>query len=130
MGLGSLLGNFVLLLTTTGRKTGKLRVAPLQYEEIDDNIYVASARGMNSDWVKNILANPSVIVRIKSRRISTNAIVITDQKQITDFLQIRYQRHPKMIGKILKSEGVSIPPSLTDLEKHARNLVLVEIIPD
>ena len=32
MGLGSIIGHLVLLLTTSGRKTGKRRVTPLQYE--------------------------------------------------------------------------------------------------
>ena len=32
IGLGPLLGRFVLLMTTTGRKSGRRRVTPLQYE--------------------------------------------------------------------------------------------------
>ena len=35
----------VLLLTTTGRRSGMPRVTPLQYEEIDGTIYLAAARG-------------------------------------------------------------------------------------
>ncbi len=40
VGLGPLIGNLVLLLTTTGRKTGKRRVTPLQYELINNKIYL------------------------------------------------------------------------------------------
>ena len=35
IGLGPVVGNIVVLLTTTGRKTGRRRVTPVQYEEID-----------------------------------------------------------------------------------------------
>ena len=35
LGLGPIMGRLVLLLTTTGRKTGRQHVTPLQYEEID-----------------------------------------------------------------------------------------------
>ena len=129
MGLGPVLGKFVLLLTTTGRKSGKHRVTPLQYEEINGKIYVGSAFGKKSDWVKNLLANPTVFVRIKSKKFYATTKVITDQKEITDFLQIRYRRHPNMMGRILRSEGISTPPSEQDLKSYANNLVLVELNP-
>ena len=44
----------VLLLTTIGRKSGLPRITPLQYEEIDGAYYVASARGAQADWFRNI----------------------------------------------------------------------------
>ena len=130
IGVGRLLGRFVLLLTTTGRKSGIKRVTPLQYEEINGRIYVGSAFGIKSDWVKNIQANPTVNVRIKSRQFTTKAKIISDPKQITKFLRIRYQRHPKMMGRILKSSGVVIPPMETDLADYAKSLLLIEITPD
>ena len=35
LGLGPIYGRLVLLLTTTGRKSGLPRVTPLQYEEVN-----------------------------------------------------------------------------------------------
>lgn len=58
----------VLLLTTIGRKSGQPRVTPLQFEEVDDLIYIASARGKEADWFKNIIANPNVHVQISDRQ--------------------------------------------------------------
>ncbi|HLE91508.1 MAG TPA: nitroreductase/quinone reductase family protein, partial [Anaerolineales bacterium] len=57
IGLGSLVGRIILLLTTTGRKSGKKRVTPMQYELIGCDYYVGAARGLNADWVRNIQAN-------------------------------------------------------------------------
>jgi len=68
LGLGPLIGSLVLLLTTTGRKSGLPRQTPLQYEQIDGLIYVASGRGKKADWVCNITADPAVEVRLKKRR--------------------------------------------------------------
>ena len=68
IGLGPLIGRMVLLLTTTGRKSGQPREIPLQYEEVDGAIYIGSARGQKADWFRNVAANPEVIVRVKSRR--------------------------------------------------------------
>jgi len=42
IGLGPLVGRLILLLTTTGRKTGLARTMPLQYEEVDGAYYVES----------------------------------------------------------------------------------------
>ncbi len=67
LGLGSLVGRFVLLLETTGRKSGLPRVTPLQYDEVDGIIYVASARGVKADWYRNLVANANVEVTVGSR---------------------------------------------------------------
>lgn len=54
IGLGPLIGRIVLLLTTMGRKSGLPRVTPLQYEEINGDYYLGSARGLKADWLRNI----------------------------------------------------------------------------
>ena len=129
IGLGPICGRLVLLLTTTGRKSGKLRVTPLQYEEINGDIYIASARGTKSDWFRNIVANPKVKVRVKSRQFEGEAEPITDPNRIADFLEIRLQRHPKMIGAILQREGVSKKPNRVELENYVTNRAMVIIRP-
>ena len=53
----------VLLLTTTGRKSGLPRTTPLQYEEINGAYYVGSTRGSQADWFQNIQADPYVQVQ-------------------------------------------------------------------
>jgi deazaflavin-dependent oxidoreductase (nitroreductase family) len=87
LGLGQVYGRLVLLLTTTGRKTGQPRVTPLQYELIDGKIFIASARGTKADWYRNILSNPEVEVRVKSRRFKGLAEPIADLEKTTDFLE-------------------------------------------
>lgn len=128
-GLGPLLGRLILLLTTTGRKSGLPRVTPLQYEEIDGAVYVASALGTKADWFRNILANPCVQVRIGSRRFRGMAETVTDPCRIADFLELRLKRHPRMVGKILKSEGLPEAPSRAELEEYAQRLAMVIIRP-
>jgi deazaflavin-dependent oxidoreductase (nitroreductase family) len=130
VGLGPVVGRLVLLLTTTGRKTGLPRVTPLQYEENDGAIYVASARGQKADWFRNILADPHVEVRVRSRRFRGVAETITDPARIADFLELRLRRHPKMIGAILQREGLPAQPDRAQLESYAARLALVVIRPE
>jgi len=129
IGLGRLLGKFVLLLTTIGRSTGKPRVTPLQYEEIDGKIYLGSSFGKKADWVKNILKNPRVVVQVKATKFTGIASIIDDSAKIVAFLKTRLERHPKMIGRILRAEGLSIPPSLEEMESYAKGMVIVVIEP-
>ena len=89
VGLGPLIGRFILLLTTTGRKSGRPRITPLQYEEIEGVFYVAAARGTRADWIRNIQASPQVGVRVGSRRFRGMAEVVTDPVHIADFLPVQ-----------------------------------------
>ncbi|MEJ2583276.1 MAG: nitroreductase family deazaflavin-dependent oxidoreductase, partial [Acidobacteriota bacterium] len=66
----------VLLLTTIGRKSGKLRTAPLLFMEDGDNIIVwASQGGLPKDphWYKNLQANHQCEVQIKRQKMKMNA---------------------------------------------------------
>ncbi len=127
IGLGPIYGRFVLLLTTTGRKSGKRRVTPLQYEEINGDIYIASARGTKADWYRNIVINPNVSVRVKSREIEGRGEAITDVRCIADYLEVRLKNHPRMMKAMLNREGLSKNPTRAELEKYAENRAMVVI---
>jgi len=131
IGLGPVIGKIILLLTTTGRKTGKKRVTPLQYEEIDGKYYLGSARGLKADWVRNIQVNPQVDVHVKSLNFHGQAEVVTDPARFADFVEVRLQRHPLIVGTIMqKAHGLSKQPSREQLEKLADNEALVIITPE
>jgi deazaflavin-dependent oxidoreductase (nitroreductase family) len=124
------LGNLVLLLTTTGRKSGLPRVTPLQYEEDNGVIYVGAARGQEADWFRNIVANPRVEVQMKAGRFRGVAEPITDPARIMDFLELRLKRHPQMVGAMLLLHGLLPRSSRARLEQLAAKLALVAIQPD
>ncbi len=130
IGLGRLIGGIILLLTTTGRKSGLRRVTPLQYEKIGKDYYVGAARGVKADWVRNIQAFPQVDVRVGAKRFHGTAEVITDPSRIADFLEVRLQRHPRMIGLILeKAHGLPRRPSRAQLEELGRTEAFVILHP-
>lgn len=130
LGLGPLLGRLVLLLTTRGRRTGLLRITPLQYEQIEGRYYVASAFGDRADWYRNILIDPDVRVRVGRKEFRALAEPCTDPVLIADFLEYRLAHHPRMIGMILRAEGLPLSPNRQDLESLAENKVLVILHPE
>lgn len=66
---GRLAGKELLLLTTTGRKTGRLRVNPLRRIEDGDNYLIAASVGgapSHPGWYFNVKDNPHVQVQVGS----------------------------------------------------------------
>lgn len=68
LGLGSWVngwpdvGGRILVLTTTGRKSGVRRRTPVNYAEVDGEIYCTAGFGSSADWYRNLKANPQVEV--------------------------------------------------------------------
>lgn len=130
IGLGRVIGRIILLLTTTGRKSGMKRVTPLQYEKIGDDYYLGAARGLKADWVRNIQSNPRVEIRVGARRFEGQAEIVTDPSRFADFLEVRLARHPRMIGLIMeKAHGLPHRPSREQLESLAKEEAVVIVRP-
>jgi deazaflavin-dependent oxidoreductase (nitroreductase family) len=69
----------LLLLTTTGAKSGQTRVNPLAYSQDGDRYVVLASKGgspTNPDWYHNLVANPDVTVEIGPKRVRARATVV------------------------------------------------------
>jgi len=117
----------VLVLTTIGRSSGQPRSTPLQFEEVEGVYYVASARGIQSDWYRNLVACSKVDVQVGGKRFSTFAELLTDPIQIADYLELRLKRHSQFMGVMLRLEGLPRKYSRNDLEIFAKRLALVTL---
>lgn len=120
----------VMLLTTIGRKSGLPRVTPLQFEEVECDYYIASARGSDADWFKNICANPKVHVQIREREFDAVAEPVTDPLRIADFIELRLKRHPIMIRLIMTLfDGLPLRFTRADLEKFCAQKAMAILRP-
>lgn len=64
-------GSPILLLTTTGRKTGRLRTWPLRYLPEGDRLIVIASNGGQPNhpaWYLNLRANPRVGVQLEDQK--------------------------------------------------------------
>ncbi len=76
--LGSVQGRPVVLLTTTGRKTGRLHTVPLGAVEDGDNYAVVASNGgrdRHPAWFLNIVSDPGAIIEVGDRTIDVSAIL-------------------------------------------------------
>jgi deazaflavin-dependent oxidoreductase (nitroreductase family) len=75
---GNFEGSPVLLLHTTGAKTGQERVNPVMYQAVGDGYAVFATKGgapTNPDWYHNLLAHPRVRAEIGAQTLEFDARV-------------------------------------------------------
>jgi proline iminopeptidase len=69
-------GSTILLLTTTGRKSGRQTTTPLIYGMDGDNPVVVASKGgapAHPGWYRNLVANPAAEVQIRAERFAVRA---------------------------------------------------------
>ncbi len=70
-------------LTTTGRKSGLPREIEIWFGINGNSLYLLSGGGNQSQWVKNLLANPNVTVRIAKHNFNGIARIVSEEKEET-----------------------------------------------
>ena len=73
---GRIAGGPVLLLTTTGRKSGRARTIPLLYLKDGENMVVVASNGGTAShpaWWLNLAANPEATVEFGGRKVRVRA---------------------------------------------------------
>jgi deazaflavin-dependent oxidoreductase (nitroreductase family) len=80
----SMRGMPVLLLTTIGRKTGRVRTTPVMYIR-DGEDYVITASNSGSDrapaWFHNLKASPQVVIEVPGKRLEAVASPAKPEEQ-------------------------------------------------
>lgn len=97
LGLGWMIGKYVLLLTTIGRKTGKIRHTPLEYiyDPETGRYRIAAGWGGHTDWYRNLLKNPNVRVQVGRRKFKAIAEKASDE-EVARYMMHVSGRHPRM----------------------------------
>jgi deazaflavin-dependent oxidoreductase (nitroreductase family) len=74
----------LLLLHTTGAKTGHERVNPMMYRQVGDGYAVFASKGGapdNPDWYRNLVANPGVAAEIGTQTVELTARVAAGEER-------------------------------------------------
>jgi deazaflavin-dependent oxidoreductase (nitroreductase family) len=93
---GQFEGAPMLLLTTTGAKSGQARTVPVVYLPDGDRYVVFASKAgapTNPDWYHNLVANPSVSVEVGSDRADADAVVLTGDERDQLFAK-QAERYP------------------------------------
>lgn len=74
----------VLLLTTTGARTGRPHTTPLNFSRDGERLVVIASKGGSSshpDWYRNLLANPEVTVEHEGRAFKARATPVNEPER-------------------------------------------------
>jgi len=93
--LHGMLSKFLILLTFTGRKSGKKYAIPVGYGRKGNTLALFT----DHIWYKNLLANPKVQVRLQGKDRSGTAEVILDDKERTAQEMKDFVSHSKQAAR-------------------------------
>lgn len=93
---GPFKGAPLLLLTTTGAKSGKQYTTPLMYLPDGDRMLIFASKGgapTNPDWYHNLLAHPQATVEVGTETFNVKATVVTGEER-DRLYAIQAKRYP------------------------------------
>ena len=98
----------VLLLHTTGRKTGTEWVNPMMYLARDGRTFVFGSKSgapVHPDWYLNLLANPQVTVELGTETFPATAVPVTGPERDTIYAE-QGRRYPGFAEYQAKTDRV------------------------
>ena len=122
----------MLQLTHTGRVSGEPRHVILEVVKHDpsmDIYYVAVAWEEQSDWVKNIQANPEVQVKVGKRNLNLVAEQLTQDESEAVILDYS-QKHKSTMMNLAKFMGYKLDGSEADFRELGRMLMMFALKPE
>ena len=91
-------------LTTTGRVSGRPHEIEIWFGINEETLYLLSGGGGKSDWVKNLLKNPTVTVRIAKHTFTGTARIVSEGKEETMARYLLAEKYQEWEGKKTLSE--------------------------
>lgn len=122
--LHGMVSKTVLLITFTGRKSGKNYSIPVSYSQTGDQVSIFS----HAAWWKNLCSNAPVTLRIQGREIQGLAEPVAEDKQaIATGLAAHLRKVPsdaRYYGVTFDDQGI---PNTEEVEKAVQTVVMVKV---
>lgn len=131
MHLGGLLGGRFLLLTHTGRISGRQRRAVIEvvdHSSADGSYVVASGFGPKADWYRNVLTTPDVTVQVGRRTIPMTGTPL-DPSDGEEVMGRYAPRHPRAAPRLCRIMGFAVDGTEADYRAVGRHIPFVRFTP-
>jgi len=123
--LHGIMSSSTMLLTYTGRKSGKKYTLPIGYLRQDDTLTTITSR--SRVWWRNLRRGADVTVLMQGKQYKAHGEVVEDQVSVVEGM-IAYLSHAPQQAKYfnitLKDDGT---PDEQDLAREAKQRVLVKL---
>jgi deazaflavin-dependent oxidoreductase (nitroreductase family) len=119
-----------MLLTTTGRKSGKRRqtlVDVMDYDKATDTYYIEAAYGSHADWFKNIQVTPRFEAQVGKRKFIAQAEILNEGNTGEMLVQF-FRRKPAYTRSVMAMVGMKFKDE-EELRPLGKNLTLLAVKP-
>ncbi|MCI0478593.1 MAG: nitroreductase family deazaflavin-dependent oxidoreductase [Anaerolineales bacterium] len=123
--LHGLLSGSTMLITYTGRKSGKPITLPTNYVREGDALFITSFRARK--WWRNLRGGARVTIRLQGRDYSGVAEAIEDADAVAQGLRAYFRRVPQWAKYSGVALGANGAPSVESVERAAQDKVMVEV---
>jgi deazaflavin-dependent oxidoreductase (nitroreductase family) len=106
----------IAILETTGRKTGRTRRTPVGRSIDGDTCWIVAEHGRKAGYVRNILANPRVRIKVGRRWRTGTAHVMPD-----DDPRARQRTMPAANAAVVRLMGTDLLTVRVDLDPESRH---------
>lgn len=107
---GTFEGFPLLLLTTTGAKSGQQRISPLVYLPDGERVFIFASKGgapTNPDWYHNLVAHPQVTVEVGTEQFEATAVIVEDEAR--DQIYAKQEQHMSNFADYARKTTRKIP---------------------
>lgn len=115
----------VMIITTTGRKSGKHFTVPISYVRDGSTLYGFTIGG-TSNWYKNALTATPVTLEVQGKKITAKAEPVQSQSDLENVIKIYQRDQPSTFPRFFK---VPADAPMEDLLKIADRIKFVRFNP-
>lgn len=76
-----------ITITVNGRKSGRVVSLPVWFVFEQGNLYLLPVKGSETQWYKNVLANPSIRIDARGAEAELKAVPITDSADVKPVIE-------------------------------------------
>ncbi len=126
--LHNLVSHGMMLITYTGRKSGREYSVPVSYA-IDDDGALLTTSFKKRVWWRNLRGGAAVMLRLEGQNVPAEAEVVEAETAVADYLCTYFDRYPKMAPHFYVTLGPDGAPNPEELTAAAAKRVIVRTVP-
>lgn len=114
----------MMLITVTGRKSGRVITTPVSYVREGDKLWIISSR--NRNWWRNLLGGAPVTLRLAGQEVKGHGDAILDEVKVALHLRELLTDFPAL-ARYLDVRMEDGKPTSEDIDRAIRTRLLVRI---
>lgn len=119
-----ILSNGMMLITVTGRKTGKAYTTPVGYYLQDEYLWVLTSR--ERKWWRNLQGGAKVQLLLRRKPVTGMADIELDEKSVA-VRMVEYLRHVPQAAKPMGIRMENKVPNAADIARVAKERLFIRI---